>query len=106
MEREGSDEEESCENCEEIYPTSSMLKHIGKNKECKEFYGQRFHEMKKQQATDRKARWRQNMSKRKKKMFLKKQRQQYAKDPEKKERLKQAYREKEEKKMKERKERK
>ena len=101
MEYEDSDEEESCENCEEIYPTSSLLKHIGKNKECKAFYGPRFHEMKKQQATDRKARWRQNMSKKDKKKLLKNQRQQYAKDTEKKEKLKQAYKEKKEKKLKE-----
>ena len=52
MEHEGSDEEESCENCKKRYPKSSILKHIGKNKECKTFYGPRFNEMKKLNATE------------------------------------------------------
>ena len=45
----GNENEMECEKCKKNLTRKSLLKHISHHKECKEFYGSRFEDMKKEQ---------------------------------------------------------
>lgn len=44
----------SCDYCEKNYTKQSLLKHIGKNEDCKTHYGARFDELKRERDRERK----------------------------------------------------
>ena len=44
----------SCDYCEKKYTTQSLLKHIGRNEDCKTYYGSRFDELKRERDRKRK----------------------------------------------------
>ena len=52
------DMEMICEFCKKLFPQKILLRHIAKKKDCKAYYGQRFTDMKKQNATQRKSKYR------------------------------------------------
>ena len=56
------EEEKICESCNKSFSETTLLKHIGNRKVCESHYGSRFKEMKKKQATERKAKYRHKMS--------------------------------------------
>ena len=57
------DEKEiSCEFCKKSFNSTSLLRHIGKTKACKSFYGSRFDYLKRQKDSDRKRKYRNNMT--------------------------------------------
>ena len=66
-----------CENCGETKPKSSILIHIAKKKECLDFYGPKFLEMKSEKNRKKVKKHYQNHSAEK----LKSQREAYAKNP-------------------------
>ena len=72
---------EKCEFCNQQFPISSLLKHIGHNEKCKLFYGSRFELMKKE------------CRKKTKENYKERQRQKYDEDPEEKRKKKQYYEE-------------
>ena len=78
----------NCELCKKSFSKEGILKHIGKNEACKEFYGPRFKEMKKEKERNRKAKNRAKLSLKDHNKLLKRQRIKYAQDPELKEKKK------------------
>ena len=78
----------NCDLCKKSFSKEAILKHIGKNKACKEFYGPRFKEMKKEKERNRKAKNRAKLSLKDHNKLLKRQRIKYAQDPELKEKKK------------------
>ena len=53
----------SCEFCNKELPESSLLIHIGTTKNCKNYYGKRFEEMKKEKNKERIKAWRKSNGK-------------------------------------------
>ena len=83
-----SDMDYSCEFCNKTYGKKSILRHIGQSEACLAFYGPRFKEMKKKAASERKENYRSNLTVKKHKKVLQRNRILYANNPEMKERIK------------------
>ena len=86
LEQSNNEEEEEksevlCENCLEPFLPTTILKHIGHVQECKTFYGPRFMEMKKQKNKEKVQKF---QARHGRKNELKKMREQYQRNPEKK----------------------
>ena len=73
----------TCENCGTTKPRSSILRHIAHVKECLDFYGPRFQEMKSEKNRHKVKIFRQKHGNEEE---LKKQRETYARNPQKKNR--------------------
>ena len=71
-----------CENCSKTMLKTSLLRHIGKAKKCKKFYGPRFTEMKKEKKKQGKIKLRQKYGRESREKELKKMREKYANNSE------------------------
>ena len=74
----------SCERCKKTFKPNTLLIHIGKDKKCKTFYGSRFDDMKKEKHKETKQRSRKKNGIEKE---LKSQRESYANNPTKREKI-------------------
>ena len=86
--------EVSCESCKKSLTQSTILRHIGNTPTCKEYYGERFTEMKREKTRNKVYKHRQNLSIKERKKSLKKMRKIYSQNVEKKEKNRQNYLEK------------
>ena len=90
MASQGKDLEMICESCKKPFVQSTLLRHIGKSELCLSFYGPRFIQMKKEKVREKVNRYRQkNLTATPSQ--LRKRRNSYATDPDKKEKCKQSY---------------
>ena len=69
------DDQVNCENCNENFDQQTLLKHIAKKVECKNYYGQRFIEMKKEKNRNRVNKHRTNLTSKEKQKKWKRQRE-------------------------------
>ena len=56
------DMEQICEFCNKSFDKKIILRHIGNSEACKKYYGPRFKQMKIEQASARKEKWRRSLS--------------------------------------------
>ena len=89
MESQTKDLETICECCKKLFFQTTILRHIGKSKYCKSFYGPRFIEMKKEKGREKVYKHRHNSVVPARQ--LKKRRDLYANNPDLKEKNRQIY---------------
>ena len=90
MASQGKDLEMICESCKKPFVQSTLLRHIGKSELCQSFYGPRFIQMKKEKVREKVNRFRQKNPTATPSQ-LRKRRNSYATDPDKKEKRKENY---------------
>ena len=61
----------NCEFCNKSLPQSSLLRHVGQSRECENYYGPRFMEMKKEKGRKKVQKHRSNMTVKEKKKIEK-----------------------------------
>ena len=87
------DMEQICEFCNKSFDKKIILRHIGKSEACKNHYGPRFKQMKTEQASARKEKWRRSLSFKEQRNVNKRARILYVKNTKLKEKNKQIYKE-------------
>ena len=95
-------EMDTCEFCNKTCSQANILRHIGKNKDCKSHYGPRFKAMMKRKTKERKGKYFEGLSMKQRNKVNKRRRQLYANSQEQKEKKRQVFKKKQEQKKKER----